>query len=402
MKKLLNEAREIQSTIVEHRRYFHKNPETSMDLPITTEYVIKKLKEMGYEPKEICKSGVVAIAGGKKPGKTFMLRADMDALPIVEENNFEFKSKNNNMHACGHDMHTAMLLGAAQLLKDYEYEIEGQVKLMFQPAEEPLIGAKNMIEAGLLENPTVDAAMMIHVTTGTPLQSGKALVLPSGIVTSNSDWFEINVQGKGGHGAMPHDTIDPINVLAHIHTALQAVNSREIAPMEDMVLTVGEIHSGTSSNIIPDTGYLRGTIRSFGKENREFIKKRLEEISTGIASTFRATANVKFSNGCPSVRNNEELVKQFTTYASELLGEEGVFDGATFADGLFEKISGSEDFGFVSELVPSIMVVLGAGSISDEYKYPPHHPKAIFDENALYFGTSLYANTAIEWLKNNK
>lgn len=395
MKNLLSEAKELQNSIVINRRFLHENAEVSLDLPLTTDYVIAKLKEMGYTPQEISKSGVVAIAGGKKPGKTMLLRADMDALPIIEEADVSYKSKTNNMHACGHDMHTSMLLGAAELLKKHEDELEGQVKLMFQPAEETLLGAKSMIQAGVLENPKVDAAMMIHVATGMPVPSGTVFVQSAGPVTAASDSFKVTINGKGGHGAMPNFTIDPLNVVSHLHIALQAINSREIAPSDNVALTVGQIHGGNAVNIIPDTAFLAGTIRTYTKENREFIKNRIHDISTGIASTFRATALVEHNYGCPSVINDAKLTEQFITYSNSLLEPYKVVS-------INEKNSASEDFGFVSEVVPTMMVVLSAGSSEDKYKYPQHHPKALFDETPLFIGAALYANTAIEWLKNNK
>ncbi|RDU24632.1 M20 metallopeptidase family protein [Anaerosacchariphilus polymeriproducens] len=401
MKILLDEAKKLQDTIVSHRRYMHENAEISINLPLTTKYVIKNLKDMGYEPIEICKSGIVAIAGKQKTGKTFMLRADMDALPIMEETNLPFKSKTNNMHACGHDLHTAMLLGAAQLLKDHEDELEGQVKLMFQPAEETMGGAKDMIDAGLLENPKVDAAMMIHVFTGVPAPAGLVVVTDSGIVSASSDWFKVTVQGKGGHGAIPNLSIDPLNIISHIHIALQSINAREIASGDNAVLTIGHMCGGNAANVIPDSAFLSGTIRTFSQEKREFIKKRLEEISKGIASTFRGEAEVEFLSGCPSVINNEDLNNQFNRYSRELLGSQQTVNATDVAGEAFSKFTGSEDFAFVSELVPSVMTLLGTTSEKPEYIYPLHHPKAVFNEDPLYIGAALYANTAIEWLKNN-
>lgn len=399
MINILEESKKIEETIIKHRRYIHENAEISDQLPITTEYVITKLREMGYNPKEISKSAVVATVG-KKSGKTILLRADMDALPIVEESELEFKSKTEYMHACGHDMHTAMLLGAAEVLKKHEDEIEGQVKLMFQPAEETLLGAKAMVEAGVLENPKVDAAMMIHVFSGMPIPSGTIIVPDFGVLSAASDWFEIKVQGKGGHGAMPNDSIDPLNVISHIHLALQEINAREIAPGDRLALTVGQMHGGNTSNVIPDTGFLAGTLRTFNEETRNFVKKRMEEISEGIAHSFRAKATVSFSNGCPSAVINEKLRKQTLNYLIELLGQEKVIEMEKVLDDA--KMSGSEDFAFVSEKVPSIMLILGAGSSQKGYIYPQHHPKVRFDEDALAIGTSAYVNTAIKWLKDNK
>lgn len=402
MKILLDESKELQDTLVCHRRYLHENPEIHLNLPMTTTYVLNKLKEIGYAPKEICKSGILAIAGGKKPGKTFLIRADMDALPIVEETDLPFKAHASYMHACGHDMHTAMLLGAAKLLKKHENEIEGTIKLMFQPAEETLTGAKNMIDAGILENPTVDAAMMIHVAPGSPFDSGMCLINSGNVAASASDWFKISVQGKGGHGASPQCTIDPLNIVSHIHLALQEINSRELAPSDTDVLTVGQIHGGNTSNVIPDTAYLSGTIRTFSKENRDFIKKRLEEISTGIAKIFRATATVEYERSCPTLVNNTNLVNEFKKYSKALLGDDKIVDIFETFGNKAVSMFGSEDFSYISELVPSVMVSLTTGSIKNGYTYPPHHPKVIFDESPLYIGAAIYANMAMEYLKNAK
>lgn len=402
MNTLLEEAKKLQDTLINHRRYIHENAEIDMDLPITSKYVMDKLTELGYTPKEICKSGIVAIAGGKKPGKTFLLRADMDALPIVEETDEPFKSKTSYMHACGHDLHTAMLLGAAKLLKDHEDEIEGQVKLMFQPAEEPIKGAEAMIKAGVLENPKVDAAMMIHVATGTPFSSGLLIVRHAGIVSSASDWFTIKVKGKGGHSSAPNLTVDPLNVISHIFIALESINARELAPADNAAITVGQMHGGNTSNVIPDTAFLSGTIRTFNSTTRTFIKKRLEEIATSVAETFRAEAIVEYSCCCPSLINDASLVNDFKDYTSALVGADKVIDAGEAQNGAYATMTGSEDFGYVTELVPSIMIGLTAGSTASGYIHPHHHPKTAFDESPLYIGSATYANMAMTWLDNAK
>lgn len=401
MKNLLEEVKKYEEEIISTRRYLHQNPELHVNLPLTTKYVMDKLTEYGYEPKEICDSGIAAIAGGKNPGKTFLIRGDMDALPIKEETDLEFKSINDGkMHACGHDMHTAMMLGAAKLLKDHEDEIEGTVKLMFQPGEETLSGASLMVESGVLENPTVDKAMMIHVASGYPMKTGSVIFLGKGPATANVDIFEIHIQGKGGHGAMPDTTIDPLNVLAHVHIALQEINSREVEPGEVAVLTIGEMKGGNAPNIIPDTAYLKGTIRTYDKKTRKLVNKRLEEIAKGIASAFRCTATVK-SQGCPSVINDVELFNDAFKYTTELVGSEGVVDIEKLL-GKGKKLNGSEDFGFLSEKVPTLMLVLSASISTDGEIYSQHHPKVVFDENALPIGAAVYANTAMEWLKEHK
>ena len=400
MNNILKEANALQEVIVRDRRYFHKNAEIGHDLPITTEYVLKRLREMGYEPELITDSAIVALVGGKKPGKTFLIRADMDALPIIEENDLEYKSQTKNMHACGHDTHTAMLLGAAKILKDHEDEIEGTVKLMFQPAEEQLSGAKSMIEAGVLENPKVDAATMIHIFSGLPVPAGTLIIPKGGYVSSSGDMFHIDVNGKGGHGAMPQDSVDPLNVISHIHTALQEIIARELSPSSTAVITIGQLHGGNAANIIPDTAFMEGTIRAFDNDERVFMKKRVVEVANSIAAAFRATANVEYRMECPSVYNDYTLYNQINKINIELLGEENIksFDDV-YVGG---KLTGSEDFGYISEKVPSIMMALGGGSIEEGYPYPQHHPKVNFNEDAFYIGAAVYANTAIEWLKMNK
>lgn len=399
MNNILNEAKDLQESIVRDRRYIHQNAEIGHNLPITSAYVMSRLKEMGYEPELIGKSGVVALAVGKKPGKTILLRADMDALPIVEENDLEYKSNTQNMHACGHDAHAAMLLGAAQILKNHLDELEGTVKLMFQPAEEELSGAKAMIKGGVLENPKVNAAMMIHIFSGLPLQAGTLIIPKGGYVSSSGDMFHISINGKGGHGAMPQQSVDPLNVAAHIHISLQEIIAREVPPPSTAIITIGQMHGGNASNIIPDKAFIEGSIRAFNDDERKFMKNRVVEISKGIAASFRAEADVDFRMECPSVYNNPALYEQLTKINKELLGEDSIksFDDI-YSGG---KMTGSEDFGCISEEVPSVMMVLSGGSPEQGYPYPQHHPKVNFMEEVFYLGAAVYANTAMEWLKSN-
>ncbi|MBS4026523.1 MAG: amidohydrolase, partial [Clostridia bacterium] len=319
--KVLELSKEIEAEIIQYRRFLHENPELHLDLPITTAYVKERLTEMGYEPVDCGKSGIVVVVG-KGEGKVFMIRGDMDALPVKEEADLTFKSNNENMHACGHDLHTAMLLGAAKVLKKLESDIPGKIKLMFQPGEETLSGAKEMIENGLLENPKVDAALMIHAMTGFPVPEGKLVYSEQGAVTAASDTFEIVVQGKGGHGAMPDTTIDPINVAVHIHQMLQSINSREISPSDTAVLTIGSLKAGDAANVIPDKAILLGTIRTFSEKTREFIKDRLVNISINTALGLRAKAEVNFLRGCPSVVGDEDLSQKIKEYLKEIFKEE--------------------------------------------------------------------------------
>ena len=269
--QLLQEAKSYENDLKEMRRYLHQHAETEFDLTETKAYVKKKLTEMGYEPKDCGKAGVVVCAGGKKEGKVFLIRGDMDALPMREEADVDFPCQNGNMHACGHDMHATMLLGAAKLLKEHEDEICGTVKLMFQPAEEVFQGAKDMIDAGVLKNPEVDAAMMIHVMAGMPFPEGTVILCDGGVSAPAADFFKIKIQGKGCHGSMPNTGVDPIPVAAHIITALQEIQTRELALGEEAVLTIGSIHGGMAPNIIPDTVEMTGSFSTYDEEVRKYL-----------------------------------------------------------------------------------------------------------------------------------
>lgn len=404
---LLSEAGKFEQKLVSWRRYLHARPEVGFELTETKRFVKEKLTAMGYEPKDCGKSGVVALAGKKSSGKTFLLRADMDALPVQEEADVEFLSLNEGkMHACGHDMHTAMLLGAAKLLKKYESELEGTVKLCFQPAEEALEGAHDMIAAGLLKNPRVDAALMLHVMAGVPFPMGSVIVSSGGVSAPAADYFRIRIQGKGCHGAMPQFGADPITIAAHIVTSLQEIHARELAMTDDCVLTFGLLQAGETENVIPDTAVLGGTLRAYDDELRSFLKKRLTEICTGISRVFRGEAKVTFTGGCPTLMNSGELSEAVAGYCRELMGPQRAFSAAQIAampeSSKASKTAGSEDFSYISHEVPSTMLALAAGHPENGYLYPQHHPKVKFDEDALVTGSCVYAYTAVRWLEEHK
>lgn len=404
--ELLKEAAALRERISADRKYLHMHPGTGFDIEETIEYVINELTGAGCEPKRCGRAGVVALIGGKRPGGVFMLRADMDALPISEEAEVEFRSENGNMHACGHDMHTAMLLGAARLLKAHEDEIQGTVKLMFQPAEEIFEGSCDMLKAGVLENPKVDAALMVHVMAGMPFEPGTVVVSPPGVSAPAADYFEITVKGTGCHGSMPNMGVDPITAAAHILISLQEINARELALSEKAVLTIGTIHSGTAANAIPDSAVMGGSVRTFDEETRSYIKERLTDIAKATATAFRADAEVTFGSGCPTLLNNDELCGFTTECMKELLGNDKAFSAAQLSSGKStgksSKTAGSEDFAYVSHKVPSVMLALAAGQPAAGYEYPQHHPKVKFDEAALPFGSAAYAYAAFRWLENYK
>jgi hippurate hydrolase len=400
-KELLNKANGYGDKLVKDRRFLHAHPGCGFEINETFEYVKGELEDMGYTPVKCGRAGLVATVGGKKPGKVFLLRADMDGLPIKEESGVDFASENGRMHACGHDMHTAMLLGAARLLKDMENEIYGTVKLMFQPAEEIFEGSKDMLESGLLDSPKVDAALMIHVMAGLPIPAGTVIVSPPGVSAPAADYFEIRIQGKGCHGSMPNNGVDPINVAAHIITALQEINARELALNDRAVLTIGTINAGSAANAIADTATLGGTIRTYDEDTRSFIKKRMEEITSGIAAAFRAEADVVWGSGCPTLVNDAGLSESMYEYVRALLGEEKALSAAKLKNSAGGGSAGSEDFAYVSHNVPSIMLALAAGEPDKGYKYPQHHPMVRIDESVLPVGSAVYAYTAMKFLEEN-
>ena len=404
-KQLWEEAAKLQETLVTDRRYLHAHAETGFDLKDTLAFVKKELQEMGYEPVECGKAGLVALAGGKKPGKVFLIRGDMDALPIQEQADVDFACPNGRMHACGHDMHTTMMLGAARLLKEHEDEIQGTVKLMFQPSEETFEGSKDMIAFGLLENPKVDAALMIHVMAGMPFEAGTVVVSSPGVSAPAADYFEITVRGKGCHGSMPNTGVDPLNAAAHILIALQEIHARELAMGDQAVLTIGTMNAGTAANVIPDSVVMGGSLRTFDEDNRSFMKERLIQISEGIAKAFRAEAEVTFGSGCPTLVNDKELAVCAEKYVKELMGKGRAFSAEelnAMSNGeKSSKTAGSEDFAYVSQEVPSIMLALAAGQPQKGYCYPQHHPMVKFDEDVLAGGSAVYAYTAMRWLEEH-
>ncbi|MCH5213339.1 MAG: amidohydrolase [Oscillospiraceae bacterium] len=399
--QFLKEAINLRPELKKIRRELHRHPEVGFDLTFTKAFVKEQLEKLGYTPVEMGRAGLVAVCGGKKPGKTILLRADMDALPIYEEADIDYRSETEGrMHGCGHDMHTAMLLGAAKLLKAHESEIQGTVKLEFQPAEEIFQGSPDMISAGVLEDPHVDAAVMIHVTAGLPLPSGTVMVAGGGISTASCEQYHITVQGKGGHGSVPHETIDPITAAAHIHLALQEINSREIDGHDYGVFTTGRFEAGQTSNVIPDKAEMWGTIRTTDPDNKvgELIKKRIEEIGKGVGMALRCEVTTEFYDFCPCMVIDEELSNAVLSCMKEMFDSHAI-SLSEISGG--KPGGGSEDFAFVSHEVPTVSIFLVAGSINDGYIYGQHHPKVRFDDSVLHCGAAAYAYSALRWLEQH-
>ena len=387
MNKFLKRAQELEASMKSDRHYLHQNAEVGFDLPITTKYVMDRLQEIGLEPKEICKSGVTALIEGKKPGKTYLLRADMDALSMNEENVLEFASKTNAAHNCGHDMHTAILLGAAQILKENVDELEGNVRLMFQPNEEAFLGSKAMIEAGVLDD--VDVASCMHMMLD---YDASNYACAPGFFSSSCDGFKITVNGKGCHGAMPHLGIDPINVGMSICTAFQQLVSRETPPKETASLTFGQFSGGNTPNIVPDKVVIQGTLRTYNVELRAKLVNRMQTIVKSAGEMYGTTVEYEVLSDVPSIYVNPEMLEEVKTYLSEI-------EGLTLANDNF-RITPSDDMAFISEKVPTVYLLLQA-RVKDN-PYPHHNPKVLFDESAMTWGAAMHAQCAFEWLRNHK
>lgn len=384
-------AAELEPKIIKIRREIHKNPELALQEFETSKLVAKTLRELGIEVTEgIDKTGVVGLLRGKTKGKTIAIRADMDALPIQEQTDYEFKSiKPNVMHACGHDAHTAILLGAASILSKIKDSINGNVKFIFQPSEENILGgAAEMIKEGVLENPKVYAVIGLHVNPRLPAGN---IGYRKGAVNSAPAGFEIEIIGKGGHGSSPHEAIDPIIIAAQVLQALQTVSSQKVDPRETFVLTVGTINGGSAANVIADKVKLTGTIRYFNTDIIDEVKDIIENLVNHITAANGASYKFKFSSGGKPVVNDDEIVDIVKKAGIEIAGEKNVV--------LAKQSLGSEDFSEFSVLLPSAFVNLGVG-FSNEKNYPNHSPKFHIDESSLPVGAALLANSAIKFLNS--
>lgn len=390
--EIFNRALELKEETVKNRRYLHAHAEVGFNLPQTNAFIKEKLTQAGLAVEDCGKSIVATVGKGER---CFLLRADTDALPIPEETNVAFSCKSGNMHACGHDMHTAMLLTAGQILKEKENSLTGKVKLLFQPAEERLEGAKDAIKAGVLENPKVIGAMMLHVLTGVPFPCGTLIVSSPSVSAPGADFFTIFVSGKSCHGSAPHEGVDALAVCAQIITALNHFYSREIPSSSKTVLSLGKLHAGVAGNVIAGEGVIEGTLRSFDEKLRVRIKKRLREIVEGVATTFKARAEVQFTSGCPSLFNDETLSSNAIKILRPVFGEDKVVASNSLQGG----VGGSEDFAYISQNVPSLMIGLCAGEKGKGYEYPLHHPQTDFNEKALPVGVATLVYCAVRYFE---
>ena len=388
----LKRSEELFEETVENRRHLHQTPELGLELPETTAFIMEKLTEMGYDPKR-CGGGVVACVG-KMGGKTVLLRGDVDALPMKEESGLPFASQRENAHTCGHDIHGAMLLTAAKMLKENEAALDGMVKLMFQPGEEPLTGARSMIADGLLQDPRPDVALGYHVVAGS-MPMGLFVYNREGTLMNSRDNFIIDIQGKGGHGAYPDACIDPINIAAHMILALESVVAREIKSTQASVLTIGKVTAGDAPNIIPDQAQLQGTLRCDSEKEREFILQRLSEVVDAVAKMYRGSATITMLAGTPPLICDPQSVDDFVGYMREL-------DVPGQCEHVGMHAASSEDFSAVLSEIPGAYMFLSAGFTDGRETYNQHHPKVEFNEEVMKSGAAYLAHCATRWLEEHK
>lgn len=378
------EAEKLQSQLVAWRRALHQMPEVGTTLPQTMKFIKDELDKLGISYRyyeEI--SCIEAILGQGE--KCFLLRSDVDALPVKEEADVPFRSTNGNMHGCGHDLHGAILLGAAKLLKDHEKELPGRVKLLFQSGEEVFQGAKAAVKAGVLED--VQGAFAMHVIA----MMGVGIVMTGKEAMASVDGFQITLTGRGGHGSMPEATIDPINAAVQVYLALQSLIAREIGGTEEAVLTIGQLTAGEVANVIPERAVLQGTLRTFQPELRQRLVKRIEEVSNGVAAAYRCQCQVEKLSECAAVVTDDRVTATVRKAIGEVAPELRVVGGA---HGM-----GSEDFAQITEKVPSAYYMMGAGPEDENKRYGQHNPKIEFNEDVLCLGAAIYAQTALDWLK---
>ena len=399
--KVIELSNKYEKQIIQIRRQIHQNPELAFKEYKTSKLVIDELSKLGIETKtNIAETGVLGVIHGKKKGKVLLIRADMDALPINESRDIQFKSEIENvMHACGHDVHTANLIGVAKILNNIKDNFNGTVKLLFQPGEERGGGAKKMINEGILEDPEVDYALALHIM---PIKKGEILI-KKGVVTAASDGFEIKVYGKSAHTSKPKEGIDAINIASHIVVAMNSIISKNIDPFQVATLSIGKIKGGTANNIVPDYAQLNGMIRSLSSEARATIIKRIEELAIGIAKSFGGDAEFILRPGYPSILNDSNLttkvIQNFNDNYRSIIKD---IDGSIYREDINEYIitdskplMNAEDFGFIASKVRSTYFMIGTGDYG-----PQHSPDFYVDEKYIKLCTRTMALAALEILKS--
>lgn len=384
----LQKAKSINNEIVSWRRDFHSNPELGFEEYRTSKIIKEFLKNEGIEFKEVSKTGICALIRGNG-NKTIALRADMDALPLKENSTKEYASKiEGRMHACGHDGHTAILMGAAKILNSIKSELKGNVKLIFEPAEETVGGARFMIEEGVLDNPEVDGVIGLHVDE--KINTG-FIGLKSDVVNAASNPFTIKIKGRGGHGAHPDSTIDPIVISSNVILALQTIISREIPPTDPAVITIGSIHGGTAQNIIPEEVTISGIIRTMKTEHRTYVKKRLVEVTEGIVSSMRGKCEINIEESYPCLYNDDKMLNIVSVAAESIISKENILK-------LKNPSMGVESFAYFSLKKPAAFYYLGCANEEKGIVNPAHGSLFDIDEDCLSIGAAIQSKAAYDFL----
>ena len=387
--QFFQEAVEMNDRLLCWRRALHRIPEVGTSLPMTMAYIREQLDDMEIDYRfhsDI--SCVEAVIGSGAP--CFLLRSDVDGIPVQEETELPFRSTNGCMHGCGHDLHGTILLGAAGLLKKHEQELKGTVKLLFQSGEEVFRGAKAAVEAGILDSPRVDAAFAAHVIAMLPV----GVIMTGKEAMASVDGFKITVTGHGGHGSMPEQTVDPINAAVQVYLALQSLIAREVGGTEEAVLTIGQLSAGEAANIIPERAVLQGTLRTFAPNVRERLRRRIREVAEGVCQTYRCRCSYEVLSECPSVITDDHVTAEAQKSVLSVLPQ---FRIVSDAHGM-----GSEDFAEIAQRVPSAYFMIGAGPEDPEQRFGQHNPRIEFNESVLPIGAAIYAQVAADWLRDHQ
>lgn len=387
---IIKKAEQLQDTLVTIRREIHSNPEIGFQEVKTSALVADELRKLGLDVRtNVAVTGVVGTLKGKYPGKTLLIRADMDCLQLTELNDVPYKSRNEGfMHACGHDAHTTCLIGAAMLLSQYKEQLKGNVKFVFQPAEEINGGAQIMVKEGVLDDPKVDAVMGIHVWP--TIEAGK-IGVRYGALCAAPDFFKIIIQGKGGHAALPDKCIDPVSIGCQVYMSLQTIISRRVDPLEPAVITVGKLNAGTSLNIIPDTLVMEGTVRTLSKELRDEIPKMMEAVVKGITEANGAVYEFEYRRNYPPLVNDGIITQIIEEAGIEVLGRDNVVR-------IPKPTMGGEDFAYFQENIPGSFFIIGTCNPEKGTDKPLHHSQFDIDEDILYKASAVIAACALKYL----
>ena len=389
MDSYISEAQDLFDFTRELRREIHRHPELGFEEVRTAELIEKELNEIGLEVRTgIAETGVVAVLNGEDSGPVVLARFDMDALPSTEDTGASYASVNNGvMHACGHDGHVAIGLTVARILSKRHNELKGSVKFIFQPAEEGLGGAKRMVDEGVLEDPKPDVCLALHLWNEKPVGW---LGITSGPAMAASETFLVRVTGKGGHGAAPHYSIDPILAAAQVINALQSIVSRNVPPLEPAVVTITSIHGGEAFNVIPPEVLLKGTIRTFDSSVRDLVLQRFREIVTGVSQTMGCGVDLELKSITPAVINDATITNQVKDVASSLLPEFSIHSST--------RTMGSEDMAYMMEDIPGCYFFVGSSNAEKELDASHHHPRFDFDEDVLPYAAGLMAASVASFL----